>query len=296
MIKAAYNLAHERDCLTAFHPPITCSKPSLYNHGVIFASPHSGRIYPEGFLAQSILPLRILRQNEDAYMDDMIAPVIDHDIPVLTANFPRCFVDVNRAPDEVLAQWSDTPNRQPTQRAKLGLGVIPTVMSETQAIYSSVPPVDIVKPRLDALYRPYHSALKGLIEQALTSCGQALIIDCHSMPGVSLSGRQRADIILGDRFATSAHETYVALIEDHFQTYGYRVARNYPYAGGYVTSHYGRPNEDIHVIQIEVNRGLYLNPVTYERKVGFSDLQTCFTALGQTLKHAFGHKQLRAAE
>lgn len=267
----------EVDCLKAFGSAVDISRPQHWRSGVIFASPHSGKLYPDEFLARSAVPLNELRRNEDAFIDDLFEACSDLGAPLLSARFPRCFVDVNRAPDELLQSWlgDDMPS---TIRGNAGLGVIPTKLSETCEIYKKPLNPRFVKGRLVSLYYPYHNALQELIAESSLNFGHSLLIDCHSMPGFASMGSRRPDIILGDRFGVSCHPETIAAIEQAFRQLNYTVARNYPYAGGYVTSHYGKPMSGIETVQIEVNRDLYLNPVTLKPKGGYqrlaNDLET----------------------
>lgn len=265
------DLKLEADSLKAFGEAIDILRPQHWRAGVIFASPHSGRLYPDGFLARSAVPLNELRRNEDAFIDDLFAAVADLGAPLLSARFPRCFVDVNRAPDELPQNWLGD-DRPSTIRANAGLGVIPTKLSETCEIYKKPLNPRFVKGRLVSLYHPYHDALQGLIAETSLNFGHSLLIDCHSMPGFASMGSRRPDIILGDRFGVSCHPETIEAIEDAFRQLNYTVARNYPYAGGYVTSHYGKPMSGIETVQIEVNRDLYLNPITLKPKRGYQKL------------------------
>ena len=160
MLAFPTHTALEAQCFSAFAPPISLIAPDNSSHGIIFASPHSGRLYPKGFTRRSRLPLATLRRNEDAYIDQVIAPLSAHGFPTLQALFPRCFVDVNRAPDELLPQWVDNKDGA-TPRAAAGLGVVPTMISEHLAIYKSSLPQTVVENRLERLYYPYHAALKS---------------------------------------------------------------------------------------------------------------------------------------
>lgn len=263
--------AFESDCLKAFAPPIHVSHPKIWRSGVIFASPHSGSVYPKAFINRSPLNLQMLRRNEDAFIAELFAPVIEYGSPLLSAQFPRCFVDVNRAPDELPFEWAPDAG-QPTPRAAAGLGVVPTMLSESMAIYKKPLSYRAARARLTALYHPYHDALQELITQASLEFGAALLIDCHSMPGFAPMGSRRPDIILGDRFGVSCHPETIARVERSFRGAGYNVTRNYPYAGGYVTQHYGKPRAGIEALQIEINRDLYLNPVTMKKKRSYDAL------------------------
>jgi N-formylglutamate amidohydrolase len=152
------------------------------------------------------------------------------------------------------------------------MGVVPTMLSETINIYSEPLSLTAAKIRIKDLYHPYHDALQGLIGEARNLFGKVLLIDCHSMPGFNSMGSRRSDIILGDRFGESCSPEIVMLVEKLFQGLGYSVSRNYPYAGGFVTKHYGKPYESTNALQIEINRDLYLNPITLDKKPGFTAL------------------------
>lgn len=289
----------EAQCFEAFTPPIGVTEPTGIRHGLIFASPHSGRVYPKGLTRRSHLPLSVLRRNEDAHMDKVVAQLEEYGFPTLQAFFPRCFVDVNRSPDELLPEWqSDEGGSEQavTARAAAGLGVIPTVIAENLPIYKTTLPPSVVKARIEQLYNPYHSALQSLLGNARRRAGMALLLDCHSMPGMSISGKKRHDIVLGDRFGTSSDPEFMRIAEAVFTEAGYSVGHNYPYAGGYVTSTYGQPYNSVHVIQIEVNRQIYMNPVSFKRLAGFEKLQSTFVRLGETLRPYVGHEVPRAAE
>lgn len=266
----------ESAILQAMFPPIVVEKPEVWRHGVIFASPHSGNIYPRAFVKASRLSLSVLRKNEDMFIDNLFAPATTHGAPLIRARFPRCFVDVNRAATEMPSDWlpADTPA---SPRAEIGLGVVPTVIAQGQDIYIAPPTPALAVQRLETLYTPYHAALRGLISEAQSQSGNALLIDCHSMPGFSLSGQRRPDIILGDRYGISCQPDTITRIEDSFKSRGYSVARNHPYAGGYVTAHYGEPHKGVEVLQIEINKELYLNSAklkpnkTYNKLAGDLD-------------------------
>lgn len=251
--------------------------PTQWQAGVVFASPHSGAIYPPDLLRRSKLSIDQLRRNEDIFIDHLFHSAIAAGAPFLRALFPRIIVDVNRAPNELPAEWEhlcdEARDTKTTARAAAGLGVVPTYLSETQPIYSRLPNLDDVSNRLERLYHPYHATLRDLLETSLNRFGRALLVDCHSMPGFSQSGSRRPDIILGDRFGTSCHPDTLDLFKALFTQAGYNVGINYPYAGGYTTEYYGKPSGGIEAIQIEVNRDLYVNPITLSPKSGYVQLK-----------------------
>ncbi|WP_409432456.1 N-formylglutamate amidohydrolase [Litorimonas sp. RW-G-Af-16] len=257
--------------LSEFLPGHTIAYPSQWRAGVVFASPHSGHLYPQSFLDRSPLSANELRRNEDIYIEKLFASVVLAGAPLLLARFPRCFVDPNRAADEI---WhEDMPSQgKPSARAAAGLGVVPTHLNEATAIYRKPLSAGEIRARIDTLYHPYHAALRRVIDEAKARFGQALLVDCHSMPGFAPMGARRPDVILGDRFGAACHPDTMNRIRRIFEMAGYSVGINYPYAGGFVTQHYGQPETGVEAIQIEINRDLYLNPVTLAPKRGYEKL------------------------
>ena len=261
----------EQNCINKFYPPAVIKRAKEWKGGIIFASAHSGSTYPDAFIERTDLAIKQLRRNEDAFITNLFSPAPDLGAPLIEANFPRCFVDVNRASNELPSFWQ-TDGKIISPRAEIGMGVVPTMLSETINIYSEPLSLTAAKIRIKDLYHPYHDALQGLIGEARSLFGKVLLIDCHSMPGFNSMGSRRSDIILGDRFGESCSPEIVMLIEKLFQGLGYSVSRNYPYAGGFVTKHYGKPYESANALQIEINRDLYLNPITMDKKPGFTSL------------------------
>lgn len=270
--------AAERSCLAALSPGHNIDRPDIWRAGIIFASPHSGNVYPQAFRDASILSAAQLRRNEDMFVERLVAGAVCAGAPLLSARFPRCYVDVNRAPDELPQAWCDTPIKE-TVRAQAGIGVVPTHMGERSPIYRKTPSRADAQARLTQLYHPYHAALRGLIADAKACFGQALLIDCHSMPGFAPMGSRRPDIILGDRFGRSCHPETLFTLRQILQSEGFSVAVNYPYAGGFVTEHYGQPDTGVEVVQIEINRDLYLNPVTLAPKRGYDSVMDRMTRI-----------------
>ena len=275
----------EQRILDAMQPGHLIERPSRLAAGVVLASPHSGDLYPEAFQATSVLTLAQLRRNEDLFVDQLVGPAVDAGAPLIKALFPRCHVDVNRAPDELPQDWATSPVEE-TARAKGGIGVVPTHIGDRMPIYRKVPTRADAQARLSALYHPYHAALSALIDDAKEHFGQALLLDCHSMPGFAPMGSRRPDIVLGDRFGQACQSETLAELRCLMQDAGFSVAINYPYAGGFVTDHYGRPDEAVEVIQIEINRDLYVNPVTLRPKKSFNDVRKRLArALRQMIQH-----------
>lgn len=246
------------------------SRPQQWRHPMLFCSPHAGRDYPRKLLSQSPLPLETLRRSEDAYVDQLLPSFVFDLVPVLQAKFPRLFVDVNRSPGELdptlFAGPLDDTSESRTNRVLAGFGVVPKLAADGRNIYPTRLPPSEAKSRLRHCYRPYHDALRGLIKEAKRRFPQCLVIDWHSMPSAASSNGSLADIVLGDLHGTSCLDDDAELVEDAFRSEGFSVTRNVPYAGGYVANHYGKPIEGVGVLQVEINRGLYLD----ERRVARS--------------------------
>ena len=234
----------------------------------VFNSPHSGSRYSASFLAATRLNATSVRQSEDVYVDRLFAAAVENGAPMLRALFPRAWLDVNREPFELDPRMFDgaLPAFSNTRSARVanGLGTIPRLVADGKSIYSSAIPVAEALARIESVYVPYHRALRNLIDQTREAFGFAILVDCHSMPSTVRSGhlRGRPDFVLGDRHGDSCDRTLMDGVEATLVRRGYDVSRNRPYAGGFITEHYGRPSDGIHAIQIEVNRALYLNERT----------------------------------
>ncbi len=244
----------------------------------IFNSPHSGRQYSQQFLASSRLDESAIRRSEDAFVDDLFAHVVPLGAPLLRAHFPRAYLDVNREPYELDPKMFD--GRLPSYanirsiRVAGGLGTVARIVSENHEIYRHRLPVEEALNRIEEIYKPYHSTLRRLLAQTHVTFGYAVLIDCHSMPSSvkCQTTDVRPDFILGDRYGTSCNSELTEYACSILRDMGYSVSRNKPYAGGFITEHYGRPASGLHALQVEINRGLYMNEATHERAPGFDDL------------------------
>lgn len=265
-----------------FSPAFEILEPDFQLSPVVISSPHSGAVYPVRFLAASRLDPLTLRRSEDAFVDELVQPAVAAGAPLLRAHFPRAYLDVNREPYELDPRMFEgrLPLGANTRSIRVagGLGTIARVVGDSQEIYRGRLPVAEAIRRIDELYRPYHNALRGLIDRSWHQFGSAILLDCHSMPSSSQSSRadeqHRADFIIGDRYGTSSDAVYTAWLDRAFSARGFVVRRNKPYAGGYITESYGAPAMGVHAIQIEVNRGLYMNEATIEKHNGFEFLKT----------------------
>jgi N-formylglutamate amidohydrolase len=274
---------------TELRPPFTVARPAQLTAPLVFNSPHSGRIYPSTFLAASRLDPLALRRSEDAFVEELFAFVTDLGAPLLQAHFPRAYLDVNREPyelDPVLFR-DGLPHYANTRSVRVvgGLGTIARIVSESDEIYREPLLVGAALERINRLYTPYHDTLAALLLEAKKEFGLAVLIDCHSMPSSPIAdhGNGRPDFVLGDRFGASCSIELTRLATSQLESLGYAVALNKPYAGGYITEHYGRPHKAQHVLQIEINRALYMGETSFEKSAGFErlrdDLETMVRAL-----------------
>ncbi|MEM9911111.1 MAG: N-formylglutamate amidohydrolase [Pseudomonadota bacterium] len=254
----------------------TLSKPTRRTTAVVFASPHSGRNYPWTFMRRSALDELALRSSEDAFVDELFEDAPQHGAAFIKAGAPRAYVDLNRAADEldpVLIEGVRKNGHNP--RVSSGLGVIPRVVANGRVIYDGKIPLSEAKRRIDTYWHPYHAELKAQLDQAYAMFGKAILVDCHSMPheamdSVVRSGIKRPEIVLGDRFGAAASEEIVDLVEQAFSSAGLAVTRNTPFAGAFITQHYGRPTSGRHAVQIEIDRSLYMNERLVEPNENFA--------------------------
>ncbi len=236
---------------------------------LVMASPHSGRDYPAAFLAGSRLSLAQLRRAEDAFVDELLDDVAG--VPVLRARYARTWLDLNRGEDELDPLIIDDVPASAARlndRVTAGLGVLPRVAAQGLEIYKRRLARAEAEARLATVHRPWHRRLSALLARARDRHGYAILIDCHSMPRPA--GVMPPQIVLGDRHGTSASAGLVLLIERHFASAGWRVARNTPYAGGYTTVLHGKPEDGIHAVQIEIDRGLYMEANRLVKHDGFA--------------------------
>ncbi len=251
-------------------PPFDVIAPDALTTPLVFSSPHSGSVYPQRFLASARLDAMTLRRSEDAYVDELFAGVVACGAPLVRARFPRAYLDLNREPYELDPRMFDgrLPGFANTRSVRVagGLGTIARVVGDSQEIYAHRLKVDEALARIEKLYKPYHRALQAFLARARQVFGLAVLIDCHSMPSISTlplpesaDRKIRADFVLGDRYGTSCETELIDCVEYELRRLGYTILRNKLYAGGFITEHYGDPANNFHAMQIEVNRGLYMD-------------------------------------
>jgi N-formylglutamate amidohydrolase len=274
--------------------PVVVRRPSQQTVPIVFASPHSGRCYPDELLAASRLDALSLRRSEDSFVDELFAAAPDHGAPLVAATFPRAWCDVNRESWELdqamfadrLPGWVNTTSA----RVGAGLGTIARVVASGEAIYRGKLSFADAEQRIRTCWQPFHDALEGLVAGTQAAFGGCLLVDCHSMPThghVSRSGMKAADFVLGDAHGTACSSMVTRLVEELLVAQGFSVRRNDPYAGGYITRHYGRPREGVQALQIEIARDLYMDEARIERLAGFAAVQSAVTRLVAGLAERF---------
>ncbi|MGI3170257.1 N-formylglutamate amidohydrolase [Pseudooceanicola sp. C21-150M6] len=256
-------------------PTFDLRLPARRTTSVIFSSPHSGQDYEPHFLKSSLLDAHAIRSSEDAFVDRLFEAAPEFGAPLLAARAPRAYVDLNRSVDELDPAVVEGIRRGAhNPRVASGLGVIPRVVSNGRAIYRGKLPYTEARQRLLRTWYPYHEALQNQIDQSHRLFGEAILIDCHSMPHeavdcISRAGVRRPDVVLGDRFGAAATPEIVTRVEDALTRAGLRVVRNSPFAGAYIAQHYGRPSRRQHAIQIEIDRALYMDEARIEPRPDF---------------------------
>ena len=275
--------------LAAAPPPFELLMPASQTAPIVFASAHSGRNYPADFIEAARLDPTGLRRSEDSFVDELFAGAPAAGAPLLAATFPRAYCDANREPWELdpgmftddLPAWVNTTSA----RVGAGLGTLARVVATGEAIYRDKLAFAEAEFRVRSCWKPYHDMLTALIDETRARFGACLLIDCHSMPAHAGRGPP-PDIVLGDAHGTACSGRITQLVETTLAGLGYVVRRNDPYAGGYVTRHYGRPREGVHALQIEIARRLYMDETRFVRREGFDRLCTHLAFLARQLAEA----------
>jgi N-formylglutamate amidohydrolase len=288
------------------HQAFDLRQPQLRLLPLVLASPHSGTHYPGDFVGGSRLDPVSLRRSEDSFVDEIFGAASGLGVPLLAARFPRAYVDVNREAYELdPTMFSDAlPGyvnvRSP--RVRMGLGTIPRVVASGEEIYARKLCFAEAKQRIDALYYPYHDALRRVLDETEAAFGGYLLIDCHSMPSAAsaVCGQDAADIVLGDCHGAACAPHIIEAARRFLARRGFAVAINSPYAGGFTTGHYGQPRLARHALQIEINRGLYMDERNYRRKAGLArlvrEMAALIERLGVVMQDCLGTARLNAAE
>ena len=262
-------------------------EPVSLTSGVVFALPHSGRDYGVSFLNQSILDQLSIRSSEDAFLDQLIDGIEKYGAPKIIANAPRAFIDLNRSTDELdPALISGIKNNIKNPRISSGLGVIPRVVSHGKEIYRGKLSFEQAQSRIKYYWKPYHTDLSNLLQRSQSVFGQSLLIDIHSMPHEAVSMQSSfikpPEIVVGDRFGMSSDPEFTNLVISILKQHDFRVAKNTPFAGAFITKHHGKVKKRIHALQLEIDRSLYMDEEKISPNSEFEKLKTrLFPALIQ---------------
>jgi len=264
-------------------PPVSAVWPLEQTVPVVVSSPHSGRHYPAELTRLSRLDSLTLRLSEDSFTDELFAAAPARGMPLIAATHARAYVDCNREPFELdPTMFSDALPayvRPDSAGVRTGFGTIARRVTPTHDIYAVPLNFAEAKARIERVYRPYYRALRAALERTRAAFGHAFLIDVHSMPGPAMPEAAGIDIVLGDRGGRSADPRFVDAVQGFLESRGYRVARNTPYAEGFITAHYGDPAAGCDALQIEIDRRLYMDQATITKTPGFARLQSDMTAL-----------------
>jgi len=278
----------ERDCIAReLCPPYSIHRPAQNALPIVFCSPHSGRVYPSVLLSASQLAPQALRKSEDCFVDTLFKAAPTHGACLIEAHFPRAYLDLNREPYELDPLLFSDPlpdyANARTMRVIGGLGTIARIVSDSEEIYAGPMPLSVAHERIDSLYKPFHAALASQIDEAHAAFGFALLVDCHSMPSGSAANAvpiaSRPDFVIGDRFGSACDPRITRLVRGFLANRGYKVQLNRPYAGGFITENYGSPFTGRHAVQIEINRGLYLDETRFAPNANFDVIKDLMTDL-----------------
>jgi len=260
------------------NPPFNVYGPAEQRVPFVLNSPHSGRNYTDAFMANVKLSGSDIRKSEDFLVDELFGCAAAIGLPMLVANFPRAFLDVNREPYELdpamfEGNLPDFVNSQ-SVRVSTGLGTIAKIVADREEIYHSKITVADALERIETIYKPYHACLRRILAKTHVQFGFAVLIDCHSMPSAHHGSpyERRPDFVIGDRFGSSCAEELTQCFRDNLKALGYKATLNKPYAGGFITQHYGRPENGLHAVQIEINRGLYMDENRMRKSDNFEKL------------------------
>ena len=245
---------------------------------VVFDSPHSGSNYPDDF--NHVVPMEKIRRAEDMYVDELFDSAPNYGATLIAALFPRSYIDPNRSLEdldpELLTESWPGPIR-PGEKARLGHGLIWRLCPPDMNLYIEKLSPDIVRGRIDQYWQPYHDTLRVSLDHLYERFDAVWHMNCHSMPsatrGPFLNGGGQADFVLGDRDGTTASAEFVHFVRDCLRDLGYSVKVNDPYKGVELVRAYSDPAKGRHSLQVEINRALYMDEVTFERLPQFSDLK-----------------------
>ncbi len=268
-------------------PPFLRTGPAAPLSPVVLSVPHAGRSYSQALLSASRLPRETLETLEDRLVDRLVWRAVAGGASALVALRPRAEIDLNRDEREIDAAMivPPPPSRSLLQspRTRGGLGLVPSRITGAGAIWLERLPGSELARRIAEVHRPYHAALADMLEQARAQFGIAVLLDCHSMPPRAAPAGVEAGVVFGDRHGTSISAELLLAAAEAARACGFEVARNEPYAGGYITQRHGRPADGIHALQLEIDRSAYLDTPLRAPGPGFDRTARMIAAISSAL-------------
>jgi N-formylglutamate deformylase len=255
---------------------------------LVFDSPHSGIQFPPDF--SCCASIEQLKTGWDAFVDKLWEGAVLHGAVLQSAHYSRMFIDLNRASDDIDPVLLASPSSEckPTRYSERGMGLIRRFAIPGVALYAQPLEMDEIKMRVRDYYLPYHNALSDRLNNLHERFGEVWHVDCHSMKSKGNkmnidSGESRPDVILGDNDGLSCDPEFVQTVEDAFTRLGYKVVRNMPYKGGYLVTHYAKPDVARYSMQIEINRTLYMDEQLYKPNAQFALLRKDLDSVACTM-------------
>lgn len=245
---------------------------------IVMSSPHAGKVFPPEFLQNSALTEHELRASEDCYVTDLVKEASDAGIPLLSLNLPRTFIDVNRDKIELdETMFFDAPKHNDinSRRCRVGLGVLHRVVYQNKNIYDGLLSFEEAKERIKNVYDPYHKRLKQLVDKCVRKFGFCFLIDCHSMPSMicNIMNESKAlDFCICNLFDESCPVEVSQKLYQELENRGFRAEFNRPYSGAFITFNYCQPRKNIYTLQIEVNRSIYMDELSYQKNKNFQSV------------------------
>lgn len=285
--------------IAASERPFSFHNVDLLQFPLLISVPHAGRIYPQEILDNLAVPASHLLRLEDRYADRLASSAIAAGFPAIIAHRPRAWVDLNRNRSEIDADMVDglSSSQLPTPSRKVrgGLGVVPSRLHDVGSLWRKKWQWEDINGRLDSCHEPYHRNITEILGQMRLKFGCAILLDLHSMPPLDDDSGQ-VDIVIGDRFGRSAGSRYSELSLSFLQRSGIKARLNHPYAGGYILERHSKVEQDIHALQLEVDRRYYLDGTLREPGTGLSVMADIVANLAMRLADQINGQFLLAAE
>lgn len=269
--------------------PFEIVEPARGETPVVVEVPHAGLRLDPVSMALCIAPAFAIARDADLYVDELVQDASSQGATLLCSKVSRYVLDLNR--DEADVDPTAVVGGKARHRP---CGLLWHASTRGEPALAKPLPVQELERRLDWLYRPYHGALRKLVQRKRERFGVAIVLSMHSMPGPSPdappNAGSRADVVTGTAGRSTAHPEIIALVEQHVRAQGWSVVRDDPYPGGATTRRFGKPREAVHAIQIELARRLYMDEQTLAKRAdGFALTQSfCRTLVAKLGTAALG--------